>query len=288
MSKCKLIFLLILLAPLPAIAADFLIVKEPGKLSILNQYEQPVSTDELKSFLPYSSFQVINRHELLGDQITYAMHCKYLNKTFFLINNDNGDMLSKNKIFYQRYFSGCTILDDTVIYKSSSGLTVYEQYPSGGNTSSINKDEKVIRIFQFAKNIYILRLSQPQKFGWCPATQNFTKQTEKTTTFMKPDIATDIYCSIQSRLKRANENYDSIFSYFNKLTQKDNSIPKWTISKDGNTIRCTLKGSTTIQKQLESSTNYLFRDIEQLLLGKGFETNYSNGEIVIQPRLSGL
>jgi hypothetical protein len=288
MIKSKLIFLFVLLTIRYVHAADFLIVKEPGNLSILNQYEQPVSTDELSSFHPCSPFQIINRDELLGDQITHAIRCKYINQTFFLIKDDNGNLLVKNKSIYQKNFSGCTLLGDTVVFTNNNGFSAFELYPSSGNTFSIKKGERAIRVFQFGNNFYILRLAQPQKFGWCSANQNFVKQTQKTKTFPEQTLTTDIYTNIQSRLETANKSYDSLFSFFNKLTQKDNFIPKWIIIKDGTTIRCTLKGAAVVVRQLETSTSYLTRDIEQILLGKGYEINFSNGEIIIRPGQSGL
>jgi len=288
MNKSKLIFLFVLLAARYTLAADFLIVKEPENISILNNYEQPVSTDELGSLFPYSPFQIINRDELLGDQITHVIRCKYINQTFFLIKNGNGNLLVKDKLTYQKSFSGCTPLGDTVVFTNNNSLKAFELYPSAGNSFSIKKGDRAIRVFQSGNNVYILRLAQPQKFGWCTANGNFIKQTQKAKTFSDQTITADIYKSIQSRLETANENYDSLFFFFNKLTLKDNSIPKWVITKDGPAIRCTLKGTAVVLRQLETSTSYLTREIEQILLGKGYEINYSNGEIIIRPGQSGL
>ena len=54
-------------------AAEFVIVPQPGKFSIFDQYEQPLSEDDKRQLLPNSPFQIINRDELMGDQITEAL-----------------------------------------------------------------------------------------------------------------------------------------------------------------------------------------------------------------------
>jgi hypothetical protein len=268
---CNLIF---------AAQSDFLIITNPDKLLILNQYEQPLSESEKKSLFPFMPFQIVNQKETLGDQITEVVRCSSLGSTYFLIKNEKGGFTSSEHVTFQNIKSS-TILNDTV--EVISNFVLSQKFPTKGVESAIKKGENVVRIFQNGSNTYLFRLSKPQVYGWCSVSGVFKKvkpieQKETTVDF------TDVAQRIQKRLDAANALYKSFFSYFNNLTQQQKSTPFWQIAEKNGNYRCTLKGSQQTISQLQQSTDYIVQDIEQLLLGKPFSVSGSGNSITIVQR----
>lgn len=268
--------------------ADFLVIREPERLSILDQYEQALSLDQKKAFLKYTPFQIMNKNVQLGDQITTALRCHNLGSEYFLLKNETGDLITNTKLSYQHTFTGCTVFSDTVEVTNENGTRIYDTYPSGGNSAVLSKGEKAIRIFQHSNEYCLFRLAYPQRYGWCSTSAKLIKKTQKASTSNVSSNIPDLKQRIGTHLILVNELYDSIFRYFNKLTQQQQSIPHWQVTIENNTIRCTLKGSYLITKQLEESTDLIRKEFEKMLLGEPFAVQYNKGEIIISPRQSSL
>jgi hypothetical protein len=262
-----------------AVQSDFLIITNPDKLSILNHYEQPLSTSEKKDLLPYMPFMIVNQKEVLGDQITEAVRCKNLGNTYFLIKKDDGGFVSTANVTFQK-LNGCTVLNDTAEVVKSFVLS--QKFPVKGIETPISKGESVIRIFQNGTNIYVLTLGKNQ-YGWC-TTPGVLQKTKKTEKAAKPADISDISLNIQRKIDNTNELYKAYFGYFNQLTNQQKSIPYWEMAKEADGIHCTLKGSQSTIQQMQSSTNYIVQDIEQLLLGKPFSVTRSGNQIIIVQR----
>jgi hypothetical protein len=256
---------------------EFLIITNPDKLSILNQYEQPLTESEKKQLLPFMPLQIINQKEVLGDQITEVVRCTNLGNTYFLLKNDNGGFTGEERVTFQN-ISKCTIIEDTV--EVTRDFTLSQKFPSKGILSTIKKGEAVVRIFQNGANAYVLTLSKPQRYGWCTATGVF-KKTEKTERKDPAVDIADVARRVQKRLDNANELYKNYFGYFNTLTHQQKSIPYWQLVTENGNCRCTLKGSQQTIIQLKRSTDYIVQDIEQLLLGKPFSVSSSGNLITI-------
>lgn len=263
-----------------AAQSDFLIITNPDKLSILNQYEQPLSVSEKKSLLPFMPFQIIDQKETLGDQITEVMRCNNLENTYFLLKNENGGFTSTEHVTFQN-IKNSTILNDTVEVISNFALS--QKFPTKGIESAIKKGETVVRIFQNGSNTYLLRLSKPQVYGWC-AVPNVFKKAKKIEPKEVTVNFTDIAQRIQKRLDAANELYKNYFGYFNKLTSQQKSVPYWQVVAENGNYRCTLKGAQQTTSQLQQSTDYIVQDIEKLLLGKPFSVSNSGNLITIVQR----
>jgi hypothetical protein len=263
-----------------AAQSDFLIITNPDKLSILNQYEQPLTESEKKLIFPFMPFQIINPKEILGDQITEVTRCTNLGSTYFLLKNESGGFTGNEHITFQK-ISKCIILGDTV--EVIRDFTLSQKFPSKGIESTIKKGESCIRIFQNGSNTYLLGLGKPQRYGWC-TTSGVLKKAIK---IEQPEATVDfgyIAQRIQKRLDAANELYRNYFSYFNTLTHQQKSIPCWQFFAENGSYRCTLKGSQQTIVQLQQSTDYIVQDIEQLLLGKPFSINNSGNLITIVKR----
>jgi hypothetical protein len=270
-------FLLILFAfSLSARQADFYIVSDLSPLLINDQYEQPLTTDDKKGIYPYSPFQIINKKELLGDQITEAVKCFYEGAYYYLLKDENGGIINAKKVSYLKQFSGSTIYDTV---ESKRDITISQQYPSGGTRHTIKSGQLVTRIFKSNGYYFIGTLSTPRHFGWCSENTSFTAS--KAVQESRKIDYTAYQNLIEKRLEAANEMYQSLFGYFNTMTNQDKAIPHWSLIIDGKVYRCILNGSKETISQIQHSTRYVVQDIENLLLGKPFSVNYSNNQITI-------
>lgn len=258
--------------------ADFLIVSNPGELSILNHFEQTISSSEKEHiFIPYSPLRIIDRNTTLGDQITEALKFIYNEDTWYIQKNDKGNFSGALQK-YQKTFLNCEIIDDTVGLTKS--IRLYEKYPSSGNSFIIDKPSSVKRVFKYQKGYYLYSFDLPGKYGWYngPSSVFLVKKTAQKSN----QIQDNLILRIQTRIQSVNEKYHGLFKHFNEITNQQKSIPEWIIEEDKDIIKCRLNGSSEIINQLEQSTQYVVQDIKQLLLGKPFAVEYQNGLITIR------
>ena len=263
-------------------AADFLITSNPQSLVIFNQYEQPLTEADRKSFLPYCPLEIVNKKELLGDQITEALRINYQGIVYYLLKDDKGEISGKNTQQYNKTLLKCTLLNDTV--EVGKKIFISEKQSSSGVTFPLTKGEHVIRVFSYGSQFYILKPGKTPHYGWYSGSPTVFSTLKKT---VKKPInkvkITDIEHRVKSRLQTTNETYSNMFGYFNQVTRQQKSIPEWIFSSDGKSITCTLNGSKTLIEQMEQSTRYVVQDIEQMLLGEPFTITYKTGIISINP-----
>ncbi len=263
-----------------AVQSDFLIITNPQELSILNQYEQPLSDTEKHFLLQFMPFLIVNQKEVLGDQITEAVKCNNLGNIYYLIKNDKGGFLSSNTVTFQK-ITRATVLNDTV--EAARDFVLSQKFPSKGIETSIKKGDLFIRIFQNGVNAYLFRIGKPSLYGWCN-NPDFLKQITKDEQLGKTADYSDIVPRIQKHFNNINDYYKSYFSFFNTLTNQQKGIPVWEMTSDNGTYKCTLKCSQSTLDQLEESTHYIFQDIKQLLLGKPFSVSCTKNQILILKR----
>jgi hypothetical protein len=263
--------------------ADFLIIEDPTVYSFLNEFEQPVSESEKNSFIPYSPFQIVSLGEQLGDQITNAAHFVFNGKSCFILTDEKFQRTRK-KATWEKTFRKCQIINDTVTVNRPVTLSVKE--PGSTRKLTLQKGASLKRVFKSNGLWYCSAISSRGEFGWFQGgTESFDIASKKSSVQTLSYSLTEISDRIKSRLDNANAQYDTFFTYFNKKTSQNRSIPSWGMQIDGNSISCILKGPSQIDKYLEKSTHYIISDIEHILLGKLFQTSYNKGEIIIRPRM---
>lgn len=260
-------------------AADIVIVPQLQDFAIFDQYEQPLSDTEKNRFPPFSPFQVIKRNELMGDQITEAVRLSCQGRTYYLPKKNK----STDKLLLKALVN-CSILNDSVLLKKD--IKVYTGSTSGTPSFTIKADQQVIRVFRHGNNHYLLTSGQNGRYGWYSGSADVFhagKTTVKATSARQNDLA-GVEQIVKKRIQAVNETYNSIFGYFNQMTNQDKLIPSWTVVTVKSAIQCRLSGSSQVTGQLEQSTRYIVQDIEQSLLGKPYSVSYKSGLIEIGPR----
>jgi hypothetical protein len=220
--------------------------------------------------------------EQLGDQITNAARFIYSGKACFILTDEKFQRIKK-KASWEKIFRKCTIINDTVKVRQAITLRIKE--PGGPQTFSLPKGSLLLRVFRNNLQWYCIPLSGNGQFGWYQGSIDAFDITQKQKSSTMEIVGTsDFSDKIQQRLKDANAQYDTFFTYFNEKTSQSKSVPRWEMTINGNTIHCILKGSPIIDKYLEKSTRYIVSDLEHILLGKQYQASYAHGEIIIRPR----
>ncbi|NLL12309.1 MAG: hypothetical protein GX267_02785 [Fibrobacter sp.] len=260
---------------------DFLIISDPSKLSIFNQFEQILTETDLNNIPSYTPFLIVNRKETLGDQITEAIRCQYKGQTCFLLLDEKGNLKGLSSQHYHNIFKSCLIIGDTVSLNQSTN--VYQKYPSSGPVTKCSAGQTVSRIFRYSSSYYVF-IPDKKVYGWINGGPSIFKTSAKNLVKSRTFSVNDIYEVVENRLKAVNETYNQYFEFFNDITHQDKSVPQWKLRNDGKQLKCTLSSSAQISEQLQNSTRYVLQDIEQILLGKPFNIQYNSGEITISPR----
>ena len=265
-----------------ASSSDFLVIGNPAVCDLFDQYEQPLPASQKKRLPPNAPFEIVKEQQLMGDQITQAMRLSHLASTYYLMLDDKGKPAGLPPASSTVRFKECTPMDDTVIVAVPS-VKLTSRYPSGGNVVAVKKDETLIRIFGWRGASFIYRPGTPSFFGWTNAPRSAFKAPKKKAASAGEDFS-PLHQRIMRRLADANERYDTLFLFFNRVSGLKKAVPQWDYSTKGNRHIYSLRGSEATVRQLEASTSYIVGDIENILLGKPYTVFHQNGVITISTR----
>lgn len=274
----------------PQSSLDFLIVKSPQALTILNKYEQKISSEERNNFLPYSPFQILVQDELLGDQLSKAMKVKYQGEVYFLSKDEKGKLSGIRKAGYYQFFKRAKPLDDTIVILKSKSLSFSSKYGTQGTRSYFKKNDLVIRVLQYRNHYYLLGLGENRQYGWSNLLPNKSWEMynqggakEKIAEASSSPLNSHLRERLISRIQTANKTYKQLFTFFNQLSGQQKAIPQWKMSKDKHQIRFLLTGSNHNSGELGASTKLLVQEIKNMVIGDPLSVRYAKGVISIVP-----
>jgi len=262
--------------------ADFLIVENIEPYAVLDRYEQPLTANAGKQFLPFSPLQIIDQEATLGDEITDVLKFQYDQKPYYFLKNDKGNFVGDTKNRYNQRYKNCALTGDTIQITRAKAVLLAQKYPSKGRRVYCKKGKNCIRIFSYKGYHYVKTIGASAQFGWCSlGARNTWKIVKSTTKKREYRLDTILKDRIVARIEKANKAYRHYFNYFNNLTTQEKSVPQWQYTFGDNMVRCALSGPYKNTGQLEESTYYLVQDLENILIGKSFNVEYQVGEIVI-------
>ncbi len=263
--------------------ADYIILSHPDDYTILNQYQQPISTSEKALFVSFCPLRMQNDHEILGDQITRAMRVEFAGNTWFLQENDAGILLGDRGRQYRPVYKQCDVLNDTVRVDADRAVPFSEKFPPARQGEYLEKGEIVVRLFSYGAYCCVMRNGARVRYGWCSFSRKASWKRVETTTEEPQGLTGFISDRIVSRFAAANKTYKEYFEHFNALTHQDKSIPVWHCTVKGSEMRCSLHAPSDLSEQLDASTQYLVRDIENLLIGKHYSVILDKEDIIVRP-----
>lgn len=275
---------LLCLAPAPSAQdrADYFLIIDPSHYSISNEYQQPLSADEQRRFLPCSPLRIIEKEVIMGDQISRALKFSYLFETGYLLKDEKGGFTGEKNRSNRQILNNCEVLNDTVeLVKDRMRITGIQ-----GQNRTCKKGERLLRVFRSSGKYYVLTLGAGNAlFGWTSLEPKSSWQRSGKSLAMTGGSDTLLPRALQDRLtnriEQANQSYKAIFSHFNGLTGDEKSIPRWQGASTPGSITFTLSGPWRNTDELTQSTRYLQRDLETMLLGTGFWLASEKGKIII-------
>jgi hypothetical protein len=292
--KIPTVFCSVALVLIPAILshaqtrADFIIVADPSVYTIFNGYQQPLSKEEASRFLPHAPLRIIEKQVVLGDQITRALKFSYRDETGYLLIDENGALVGEKNRSNRQTQNNCEVFNDTVELLGD-GMRLS---PPQGKSATLKKGERLSRVFRSNNRYYVLAIdAAPPSYGWCALeTKNAWKRiglspavAKGSDTLLPPELKNRLV----KRIEQANRSYEATFNHFNARSGDDKRIPRWQIGFTPSSITFTLNGPWNNSDELASSTQYLKRDLETMLLGTGFWLSGDRGTIVIKRMAQG-
>jgi hypothetical protein len=265
-------------------SADFLIVPQPRDYTIYNQYQQPVTDVEKTRFAENIPAQIENSNELLGDQITHAVKFLFDGKPWFLQKDESGNFSGSGRNLHPQTYRKCEIIDDTVAAAEDHAVSFSEKGPSARGSDFLRKGEVVVRVFSYGSSFYAKRGFANPVYGWCMASRTSAWKAIATAESAHNAFGSFSSDQIVKRFTEANKTYREYFEHFNAFTRQEKTVPAWLCVVQGNQVRCTLNMPYRETSQLDESTRCLVRDVENTLIGKGYEVITDKGEVIVRPR----
>jgi hypothetical protein len=262
--------------------ADYMILTNPADYSISNEYQQPLSADEQRRFLPGSPLRIIEKEVIMGDQISRALKFNYLFETGYLLKDEKGGFAGEKNKSGRQVLYGCETIEDTVeIIKDGLNITGTQ-----GAKRTLKKGDRLLRLFRSNGRYYARTLSGGDAlFGWTSLVPKSSWQKTGKSFAMATGSDTLLPKALQDRLmkriEQANRSYEAVFTHFNRLSNDDKSIPRWQTTSAPSSMTLTLSGPWGNTDELSLSTRYLQRDLETMLLGTGFWLTGKKGRIII-------
>jgi hypothetical protein len=270
---------ILICSALIAANSDFLIVKDPAALYLLDVYEQRLS-EEVKAALPsYTPFRILKDNLLLSDTYTRAIKTECGDKTYFLVKNNQDNLVNDFQSGKLTRITNARILADTIQIKQSNQVTLMSE--QGHYTFAAN--ELVQLIFQKNNRYYVKRLLPPVIYGWINS--NRSRYWRKFTwanlnPAEKSEFPVYLVNSIQSQFEDYNRILRQLFTFFNQEQGEHRKIPSWILIVEGNRITCRLENKPE-ESIFEQTTLKIINRIEKILpQGQGKITWLANSIVI--------
>jgi hypothetical protein len=262
-------------------APDYLIVEHVRNLVVYNRYQQESTAEDLRALRPYAPIRILQPDDLFGDGFTRCMQVEIDGQIFYLLKGANGALSRSGPLGVEETFTNTTRLLDTVVVLSAQSVRLS---PINSTSRYLPVGQQVVRIFQHHDATYCETVSSPPAYGWI----DFSGRGEgrewsklRQVSSASDAVTPGIVQKVQARLDEANVVLARLFSYFNSETRQQKESPQWKVEFSERTIVCTLVG-TTSPREFQQSTDYLVKDIRNIVLGSRLEVSHSPGRIDIR------
>jgi|GEM_PF-1206113 len=274
--------------PLLAHAADYVVVSTPCSLSILNQFEQPLSAAECEALGRYPAMKILNNDATLGDQLTRAIKTEAAGRTYYLLTREGGGVEGPASV-YRRIFKGCVPAGDTMEIVKGRSMVLYRRYPADGGSWKAAEGERLVRQFFYGGYCYVMKIGGRAEYGWCPREQPAWKKVTAAhggaaaAASMADTLPEALVARLKSRVDAANEAYRVYFRHFNELTGQQKTAPVWTRLEQENGLAWSLSNPYARTGELDESSRQLAQELAMLILGRPFRASYSGGVLRVEP-----
>jgi len=260
---------LLLCPAVPAFSAsDFLVAERPDRLLIYNKYQQQITSRERGMLAPFVPMRIIRPNDLLGDGFTPCMTVEIGGEFFYLIKGPEGQLSGAERAGAVKRFTDVTLLGDTVAVLANGVVQV--SFPEGDGRRSVRKGDRLVRYFQEGDRTYVGTLEGSPIYGFVQLPASTRRQMWDIARAAVADgpveIPPRVVAAVQQTIEEVNRVYQGLYAFFNKQTGAQRPVPRWKVSGSQRTIVCTLTNRPA-GADLSQSTRYLFKDLENALLG---------------------
>jgi hypothetical protein len=273
-------FLISLIVPFHAVASDFALLDSPQSFTIFNQFEQPLVESEKKGLLPFCPLQILQTDARLGDQITRAMQCSYDQKTYYLLKDGQGAIIGNKGQLH--VLKGCALVGDTVEIVKEGVVAIFgKSLVSSVSRLALPIGTRLVVLFRYGNAYYSLQTSPARRYGWVGASSRDSwKRVKQAAPIIDVSITEALSAQLRQRIASANGSYQTFFERFNSSVGQRKSVPKW--SEEGTTpLSWSLSEPYGHTGELDASTEYIIKDLREILIGKSFSVRCEKGRIVI-------
>jgi hypothetical protein len=156
-----------LLLMLPAILgaaeerADFLIVPNPGRLSLYDQFQHRMSEREKKALPRGIPFRVVDARALLGDGIIPCVRAEFAGTSFFLERESQASLATFSRAVGATLIENASIRSDTVNLRRQLDLT-----DSEGRQFPLSAGDRLLLVLESGGRMYVETLVGTPRCGW--------------------------------------------------------------------------------------------------------------------------
>ena len=263
--------------------SELMIVERPTRLTVLNRYQQSVTGAEKAELQPYVPMVVVNRRDMLGDGFTPCMRVQINGMEFFILRDGSGRLAGEAQAGTVATFEGTLHPGDTISVLRPGAVAFTT--PGGQTTVMLAAGERLVRIFSRGARTYVRRSTGSDPYGWV----EFTASTEgrlwgtpRLAATLPSSVPPRITDQVRSAISGANTKLAGIFTFLAQRGNGRKATPRWEMQPEGNLLRCSLLGGSTI-RDFPESTRYLMREVQDRIAGSGFRTVASADGFEVRP-----
>lgn len=277
----------------PGEISDYLVIEQPGVLRIYNKYEQQIEERDLRRFLPYQPLRVLESDGFLSDNFTACMHLEIEHQRYYLLKDEAG-LINGERAGEQEYFSERLFIGDTVAVKVPNRLflvkvATFEKTPASRHYY-LAENTRLRRWFSHPQKqsfYYVETLDGKKDYGW--AFLNSQRENiswfypDKAETMSTTGLSAERVDRIRANVEAVNRQLQVLFTHYNNLRGQTRELPIWEIFETDEGLDCVLQPAV-YQADLAESSRYLVNDIENILLGSGYNATQRENVVEIRPK----
>lgn len=252
---------------------DVILAERMDLLQLYNKYQQHLTPQERASLIPFTPLRVVKDHDLLGDGFTPCVDVEIGGAPFYLV----GGVEDAGRAGFLETYHNAVLFNDTIEVLRARALTL----ASVARPTSIPvlKGERFLRLFQEGKRTYVRRVGLPVLYGWIALAAGSGRdwQVLVPTASAGTGLSPEVLDRIRAHLGETNEVLRKLFAFFNARTGEQKPSPHWELEGADDDVRCVLYNGRG--ESFQQSTQYLVRDLEDILLGTGYNAIASPGRI---------
>lgn len=265
--------------------SDYLIVENPEQLQILNRYQQKVREADQLNLMPFMPWKIISRDMLLSDGFSGAMEVEFNGRIFFLVLNEENELIAQNSNNDIRIIEQVTAIED--MYRIERDKSVlFSKIPINQRDprfprNYLQKGDLLKAVFKKGPDYFVFRIDESQ-YGWIRYSGYAVKKLEPKEVEQEVRLPQTAITRVREKLDDLNNLFRKLYSDLNESYSVNNNTPVLTMESSNNHI--TINLPTGFAENYSKSLTYLINDLENILIGSPFSVVRTNDVLEIKTK----